>query len=57
VARPQERKFLGFRFTGGRQLKRCIAPQALRQLKKRVRELWRASAAARGEAQGPPTDH
>jgi RNA-directed DNA polymerase len=41
VARPQERKFLGFRFTSGRQLKRCIAPQALRQLKKRVRELTR----------------
>lgn len=39
VARPQERKFLGFRFTSGRQLKRCIAPQALRQFKKRVREL------------------
>ena len=41
VARPQERKFLGFRFTSGRQLKRCIAPQALRQLQKRVRELTR----------------
>ncbi len=41
VARPQERKFLGFRFTSGRQLKRCIAPQALRQFKKRVRELTR----------------
>ena len=41
VARPQERKFLGLRFTSGRQLKRCIAPQALRQLKKRVRELSR----------------
>jgi RNA-directed DNA polymerase len=41
VARPQERKFLGFRFTSGRRLKRCIAPQALRQFKKRVRELTR----------------
>jgi RNA-directed DNA polymerase len=41
VARPQERKFLGFRFTSGRQLKRCVAPQALRQFKKRVRELTR----------------
>jgi len=43
VARPQERKFLGFRFTGGRQLKRCIAPQARRQFKRRVRELTRRS--------------
>jgi RNA-directed DNA polymerase len=41
VARAQERKFLGFRFTSGRKLKRCIAPQALRQFKKRVRELSR----------------
>jgi len=41
VARPQERKFLGFRFTSGRRLKRCIAPQALRRFKKRVRELTR----------------
>ena len=41
VARPQERKFLGFRFTGGRQLKRCIAPQARRQFKRRVRALTR----------------
>ncbi len=39
VARPQERAFLGFRFTEGRRLKRCIAPKALRQFKKRVREL------------------
>ena len=41
VARPQGRKFLGFRFTSGRHWKRCIAPQALRQFKKRVRELTR----------------
>jgi RNA-directed DNA polymerase len=41
VGRPQGRKFLGFRFTSGRQLKRCVAPQALRQFKKRVRELTR----------------
>src|SRR5438105_11554442 len=29
VAQPQERKFLGFRFTGGKELKRKIAPQAI----------------------------
>src|SRR6202163_4247790 len=29
VARPQERKFLGFSFTGGREPKRRIAPKAL----------------------------
>jgi RNA-directed DNA polymerase len=41
VARPQERKFLGFSFTSGRQLKRCIAPQTLRRFRRRVRELTR----------------
>src|SRR6266699_259611 len=29
VARPQERKFLGFSFTGGAEVKRRIAPKAL----------------------------
>jgi RNA-directed DNA polymerase len=29
VARPQERKFLGFSFSGGPQVKRVIAPKAL----------------------------
>src|SRR5438105_12931351 len=29
VAKPQQRKFLGFRFTGGKELKRKIAPQAI----------------------------
>jgi RNA-directed DNA polymerase len=41
VARPQERKFLGFSFTSGRRLKRCIAPQALQKFKRRVRKLTR----------------
>src|SRR5277367_700998 len=41
VARPQERKFLGFSFTGGREPKRRIAPQALLRCKQRVRELTR----------------
>jgi RNA-directed DNA polymerase len=39
VARPQERKFLGFSFTQGG--KRCIAPKALLRCKQRVRELTR----------------
>lgn len=39
VARPAERKFLGFSFTSGRQPKRRIAPQSLLRFKKRVREL------------------
>jgi len=41
VARPQERKFLGFSFTGGKEPKRRIAPQALLRCKQRVRELTR----------------
>jgi RNA-directed DNA polymerase len=39
VARPAERKFLGFSFTGGREPKRRIAPKTLLRFKKRVREL------------------
>jgi RNA-directed DNA polymerase len=39
VARPAERKFLGFSFTSGRELKRRIAPKSLLRFKKRVREL------------------
>ncbi len=41
VARPQERKFLGFSFTGGAEPKRRIAPKALLRCKRRVRELTR----------------
>lgn len=41
VARPGERKFLGFSFTGGRKPKRRIAPKAIGRFKKRVRELTR----------------
>jgi len=42
VARPQERKFLGFSFTRGREPKRRIAPKAKVRFKQRVRELtWR----------------
>ena len=39
VARPQERKFLGFSFTYGSEPKRRIAPKALLRCKQRVREL------------------
>jgi RNA-directed DNA polymerase len=41
VARPRERKFLGFSFTSGKEPKRRIAPKALDRFKKRVRELTR----------------
>ena len=41
VARPQERKFLGFSFTYGEKPKRRIAPKALLRCKQRVRELTR----------------
>jgi RNA-directed DNA polymerase len=41
VARPQERKFVGFSFTGGAKPKRRIAPTALLRCKQRVRELTR----------------
>jgi hypothetical protein len=33
VARPQERKFLGFSFTSGPEVKRVIAPKALERFK------------------------
>lgn len=41
VARPQQRKFLGFSFTGGAEPKRRIAPKALHRCKQRIRELTR----------------
>jgi len=39
VARPVERKFLGFSFTGAKEPKRRIAAKALLRFKRRVREL------------------
>src|SRR5438094_3698085 len=39
VARPQERKFLGFSFTEGPEIKRTIAPKALERFKHRIREV------------------
>ena len=41
VARPWERKFLGFSFTWNREPKRRIAPKAVERFKQRVRELTR----------------
>ena len=39
MARPQERKFLGFSFTAGPEVKRTIAPKALDRFKSRIREI------------------
>jgi RNA-directed DNA polymerase len=41
VARPQERKFLGFSFTAGPKVKRVVAPKALDRFKRRIREITR----------------
>jgi RNA-directed DNA polymerase len=41
VARPRERKFLGFSFTASPEAKRVIAPQALDRFKQRIREITR----------------
>jgi RNA-directed DNA polymerase len=41
VATPQVRKFLGFSFTGGANLKRRLAPQTVVRFKAKVRELTR----------------
>ena len=42
VARPVERKFLGFSFTTGKMPKRRIAPQALLRFKEQIREITRS---------------
>src|SRR5881409_3428683 len=39
VAQPQVRKFLGFSFTDGPEIKRTIAPKALERFKHRIREV------------------
>jgi len=39
VARPWERKFLGFSFTSGQPIKRRIAPKAVVRFQERIREL------------------
>src|SRR5450432_1347106 len=39
VARPYQRKFLGFSFTSHKKPKRRVAPQAIRRFKERIRKL------------------
>ena len=39
VARPQVRKFLGFSFSDGPEIRRRIAPKAIERFKERIREL------------------
>lgn len=41
AAKPSVRKFLGFSFTGGKEPRRRIAPQAIARFKAKVRELTR----------------
>src|SRR4051812_1970005 len=49
VAKPQARKFLGFSFTSGKELKRKIAPKAIERFKERIREI---TAKSRGRSMG-----
>jgi len=46
VARPSQRKFLGFSFTSGPRPRRRIAPQALVRFKAKVRDLTRCTKGA-----------
>ena len=39
VARPQERKFLGFSFSAGPDIKRTIAPKSLERFKRQIRDI------------------
>src|SRR5499427_4211118 len=41
VARPGQRKFLGFSFTGEREPRRRIAPKAINQFRQRIRDITR----------------
>src|SRR5499425_947835 len=41
VAQPQERKFLGFSFTDGPEIRRRIAPKSIERFKQRIREITR----------------
>jgi RNA-directed DNA polymerase len=50
VARPWERKFLGFTFTSNRQPKRRIAPKALIRFTRKMRELTRRTRGISVEA-------
>ena len=44
VAPPRVRKFLGFSFTTGKEIKRRLAPQTLARFKARVREATRRTS-------------
>jgi RNA-directed DNA polymerase len=46
VARPQVRKFLGFSFSGGPEIRRRIAPKAVERFKDRIREFTARSRSA-----------
>ncbi len=46
VARPGQRKFLGFSFTGEREPRRRIAPKAIARFRERVREQTRRTRGA-----------
>jgi len=50
VARPQERKLLGFSFSAGPETKRMIAPKALERFKHRIRETTRRAKGVSMEA-------
>lgn len=39
VSRPQERKFLGFSFTEGPEIRRRVAPKAVERFKQRIRDI------------------
>jgi len=43
VAKPQDRQFLGFSFTSGRDLKIKMSPKALKNVKHRIRKITRRS--------------
>ncbi len=51
VARPQERKFLGFSFSAGPDIKRMIAPKSLERFKRRIREITRRAGASASRRQ------
>jgi len=54
VARPWERKFLGFSFTAGREPRRRIAPKAVLRFQERVRELTQRSKGVSVERMAEP---
>lgn len=54
VARPWERKFLGFSFTAGREPRRRIAPKAVLRFKERVRELTKRNKGVSVERMAEP---